>query len=85
MDPIGTGSRRILRTAQGVSLAFLVAFALHAQFWRGDGLDGLFNDWVYNGLVVGAATLCIVRGLRQRGDRLPWLLIGFALALWSAA
>jgi diguanylate cyclase (GGDEF)-like protein len=85
MDPSQTGSRLLLRLAQGVSFALLVAFALHAALGRGDSLDGFFNDWVYNGLVVSAAAFCLVRAAVHRADRLPWLLVGFALALWSGA
>jgi two-component system, cell cycle response regulator len=85
MDPIGTGSRRFLRFTQGVAFAFLAAFSLHAVFWRGGALDGFFNDWVYNGLVLTAAASCLVRAVRHRIDRVPWALLGLALALWAAA
>src|SRR3954447_3432523 len=85
MDQSQTRFRLPLRLAQGVTFAFLVAFALHAALWRGGSLDGFFNDWVYNGLVVSAAGFCLVRAATVRVDRLPWLLLGFALALWAAA
>src|SRR4051794_30092359 len=85
MDGTKTGTGRFLRLTQGVAFAFLAAFAAHALFWRGDGLDGFFNDWVYNGLVVTAAASCIVRAARHGGDRLPWGLLGLGLLLWSAA
>ena len=85
MDPIGTGSRRILRLSQGVAFALLAAFAVHALFWRGSALDGFFNDWVYNGLVIGAATSCLLRAWRVKVDRMPWTLLGIALALWAGA
>jgi diguanylate cyclase (GGDEF)-like protein len=85
MDPIGTGSRRILRLSQGVAFAFLAAFALHAIFWRGSALDSFFNDWVYNGLVIGAAVSCLLRAVLVKVDRTPWALLGFALALWAGA
>jgi two-component system cell cycle response regulator len=71
--------------AQGVTFALLLAFALHAALWHGDHLDGFFNDWVYNGLVVAAAGFCLVRAARYRVDRLPWLLLGLALSLWAGA
>ena len=68
-----------------MAFAFLVAFALHAQFARGGALDTFFNDWVYNGLVVGAAALCLLRAAKVPGDRLPWALLGLALSLWAGA
>src|SRR4051812_31312692 len=85
MDPTETGHRRLLRLTQGVAFAFLIAFTLHALFWRGDGLDGFFNDWVYNGLVVASAVLCLTRAVRRRSDRLAWALIGVALSMWASA
>src|SRR3954452_4122255 len=85
MDGTKTGSGRFLRLTQGVAFAFLAAFAAHALFRRGDGLEGFFSDWVYNGLVVTAAASCLVRSSRRRGDRLPWGLLGLGLLLWSGA
>src|SRR5829696_3436544 len=85
MDPIGTGSRRTLRLTQGVAFAFLAAFSLHAIFWRGSALEGFFNDWVYNGLVIGAAVSCLLRAVRVKVDRSPWMLLGVALGLWAGA
>ena len=85
MDPIGTGSRRFLRTTQAVAFAFLAAFAAHAVFWRGGSLDGFFNDWVYNALILTAAASSVVRAVRIRTDRAAWLLVGLGLALWAGA
>jgi diguanylate cyclase (GGDEF)-like protein len=85
MDGTATGSRRILRLSQGVAFAFLAAFVLHALFWRGTALDGFFNDWVYNGLVVASAVSCLLRAAIRAEDRLAWLLLGIALAFWAAA
>src|SRR3954454_3269630 len=85
MDGTKTGSGRFLRLTQGGAFAFLAAFAAHALFRRGDGLEGFFSDWVYNGLVLTAAASCLVRSARRRGDRLPWGLLGLGLLLWSGA
>jgi diguanylate cyclase (GGDEF)-like protein len=85
MDSNGTGSRRALRTIWGVVFAFLVAYALHTLFWRGGSLDGFFNDWVYNGLVVISAASCLVRAALHRTYRIAWALIGAGLSLWAAA
>jgi two-component system cell cycle response regulator len=85
MEQIGTGSRRFLRLTQGLAFAFLVAFAAHAVFRRGDGLDGFFNDWVYNALVLVSAASCVVRAIRVEALRLPWMLLGLGLGFWAAA
>src|SRR3954453_13730669 len=82
---MATTSRRFARLTGGVALAFLIAFFAHARFRKGDGLDGFFNDWVYNGLVLVAAASAMLRAVRVRTDRVAWLLIGTALALWAAA
>src|SRR4051794_22819171 len=85
MDSKKTGSRLPLRLAQGVTFAFLAAFALHAEFWRGGSLDGFFNDWVYNALVVASALFCLARAAGYKAARVPWLLLGVALTLWAGA
>src|SRR5436305_5538911 len=83
--PTRNQRRRFLRVTQTVAFAFLVAFSVHALFWRGKGLDHFFNDWVYNGLVLAAAASCLTRAVRIRRDRAPWLVLGIGLALWAAA
>jgi two-component system cell cycle response regulator len=70
--------------AQAVAFAFLLAFFAHALFGQGT-LDGFFNDWVYNALVLVSAVSALLRGIRVRAYRAVWLLIGAGLALWSAA
>ena len=46
-------------------------------------LDAIFDTFVYNGLLVAASLVCLARGLLVRAERLPWLLLGTALALWT--
>src|SRR3954447_8315810 len=82
---MATTSRRFARLTGGMALAFLIAFFAHALFWKGDGLDGFFNDWVYNGLVLVAAASALTRGVRIRENRAAWFFLGGGLALWSAA
>jgi diguanylate cyclase (GGDEF)-like protein len=85
MDHNGTGSRRVHRAIWGVAFGLLGAFALYALFWRGGALDGFFNDWVYNALVVGSAASCLIRAAVRDDNRLAWALIGVGLSLWAAA
>jgi len=47
-------------------------------------VDAFFDSWVYNGLLVAASLACLGRGLAVKAERLPWLLLGLALALWTA-
>ena len=46
-------------------------------------VDAIFDTFVYNGLLVAASLVCLARGLLVRAERLPWLLLGTALALWT--
>jgi two-component system, cell cycle response regulator len=69
-----------------LGLAF-AAYCLHALFGLGGkGLDGFFNDWLYNGILVLCALACFARCLvRPKEQRWAWLLIGVALAMWATA
>ena len=69
--------------------ALLVGLALHALHGLG-GVDfGLpatvFDDWLYNGVLMGAALVCVARAVIVREERLAWALIGAGLISWSAA
>ena len=46
-------------------------------------VDAFFDSWVYNGLLVAASLACLARGFAVKAERLPWLLLGIALALWT--
>src|SRR4030095_16534808 len=68
----------------GGALVGLLAHVLHTTVGLGgSGLDGIFNDWVYNVVFLAAALACVVRGLVVPVDRGAWLAIGAGL-LFSA-
>jgi diguanylate cyclase (GGDEF)-like protein len=46
-------------------------------------LDRFFDTWVYTGLLLASSAACLARGLLVHAERLPWLLLGTALLLWS--
>jgi len=78
--------RKFLRATQALSFVALAVFALHAGLhFGGKGLDSLFNDWVYNGLVLISALSCLVRAVSTREHRTAWLLLGAGLLAWTAA
>src|SRR3954470_24596580 len=85
-EPNDPSTRRFVRAFQGACWLLLAAFAAHAAFGLGGtSLDGLFNDWVYNALILAAAASCLVRGMKVSVDRAAWLLLGLGLTAWAAA
>src|SRR4051812_40815359 len=79
--------RRPLLTASRVlAVLGLLGFAAHTGLgFGGDALDGFFNDWVYNGLVLLSSIWCLARAALVRTDRGAWALIGLGLACWATA
>src|SRR4051794_21270998 len=79
--------RRPLLTASRVlAVLGLLGFAAHTGLgFGGDALDGFFNDWVYNGLVLISSIWCLARAALVRTDRGAWALIGLGLACWATA
>src|SRR5256714_1932797 len=84
--PTSDKPRKVLRLIQAVVFGALVVFALHAGFHvGGKSLDGFFNDWLYNALVLVSAISCLVRAIRVREHRAAWMLLGAGLLAWTAA
>ena len=65
--------------------AVLVAlYAAHQGLGLGGrGVDGLFDDWINDGLLWCAAVACLGGALRQGRSRAAWLLVALALASWA--
>jgi diguanylate cyclase (GGDEF)-like protein len=67
-----------------VAFAALAAHAAHTGLGvGGPELNGFFDEWLYNGLMLGAALACVLRGVVRSGDRAVWLLLGFGALAWS--
>jgi len=49
----------------------------------GRGVDGLFDDWINDGLLWCAAVACLVGALRASRSQAAWLLVALALASWA--
>jgi two-component system cell cycle response regulator len=74
-----------VRLLLAASAGLLAIFALHAAVpFGGAGVHGFVTDGVYNAVLVLASALTLARGVAVRAERLPWLLIGTGMALWSA-
>jgi diguanylate cyclase (GGDEF)-like protein len=65
-------------------LAVTAAYGIEALLGAHGPVDSFFDSWVYNGLLVAASLACLARGIAVKAERLPWLLLGIALALWTA-
>ena len=65
-------------------LAVTAAYGIEALLGAHGPVDSVFDSWVYNGLLVAASLACLARGIAVKAERLPWLLLGIALALWTA-
>jgi two-component system cell cycle response regulator len=70
----------------GAALALgYLAFVVHAALQSGDSAGSeLFDTWLYEGLLIGAAGLCLARAKLVRRERAAWLLIGLGLSVWVA-
>jgi two-component system, cell cycle response regulator len=67
-----------------VLVAGLVALALHTGAGIGGrSLDGLFEDGLYNVLMLGAALAVLARATFLERQRLAWLTIGVGVLSWS--
>ena len=65
--------------------AILVAlYAAHQGFGLGGrSVNGLFDDWINDGLLWCAAVACAGGALKARRSRAAWLLVSLALAVWA--
>jgi len=64
-------------------LALTAAYGMESLLGVHGPVDAFFDSWVYNGLLVLASVACVARGVAVKAERLPWLLLGIALALWT--
>jgi diguanylate cyclase (GGDEF)-like protein len=70
--------------AAGVLAAAFALLAAHLLLGLGgEGRNDFYDHWLYDGLMVAAAGICLARVLRP-GHRLAWLLIGLALLAFAA-
>jgi diguanylate cyclase (GGDEF)-like protein len=73
---------RALRVAAAVALAALLAQGVLGS--PADRLDAFFGSWVYDGVIVASAVLCLLRAVLVRRERAGWAFLAAALLAWSA-
>src|SRR6185369_14908965 len=64
--------------------SLLSSSALWERLSTADVTSVTAEDWVYDALMVGAASACLARAWLIKSERLAWGLIGLALAVWTA-
>src|SRR4051794_8874045 len=48
------------------------------------GYSTLIDDWLGNGVLFGAMTICLLRGALIRAERCAWVALGVGIGLWTA-
>jgi len=83
--PAASLSPRVRGALRVAAVAGLLALALHiahGQFGVGGrALNDFVKDWIYDGIIVGAAISCLVRGWLVPDGRAAWLVLGAGLTL----
>ncbi|MGH2854420.1 MAG: diguanylate cyclase domain-containing protein, partial [Solirubrobacteraceae bacterium] len=51
----------------------------------GESIDRVFDDWLYDAVMVGCAAVCLARGLTIATAKVAWLALGFSLSCDAAA
>jgi two-component system, cell cycle response regulator len=77
-------NRSLVIAAQAVLGAGLVLLASHTLLGvGGNGTNELFDHWLYDGLTMSAALICLARVVFVSAERGAWLLIGLGLLGWA--
>ena len=83
----GSLRRAIVTDLRTASVAALLLYAARAILWPGGGGalgQHLFEDALFNGLLVAGALLCLLRATWIPNERAAWLTLGSGLAAWAA-
>jgi two-component system cell cycle response regulator len=77
-------NRSLVIAAQAALAGGLLLLASHTLFGiGGDGPSDLFDHWLYDGLTMSAALICLARVAFVSTERAPWALIGLGLLGWA--
>jgi two-component system cell cycle response regulator len=72
------------RVLRAVTVIGLCAYAVHSLTGLGGrGLDGFFENWVFNGLLLASSALCLLRAAWSRLERGAWGALGVGLGCWG--
>jgi two-component system cell cycle response regulator len=81
---VSESRQRVAWIVLAVAVIGLCAYAAHSLAGLGGGgLNGFFEDWVFNGLFFVASALCLLRAAWSRIDRGAWTALGVGLGCWG--
>jgi two-component system cell cycle response regulator len=81
---VGEPRNLAARLLRGLALFGLLAYASHSLAGLGGrGLDGFFEDWVFNLLLCAGAALCLLRAALSSCERSAWSALGIGLGCWA--
>lgn len=70
---------------RGAAFIGLLSYAAHSLLGPGGhASDGVFEDWVFNALLLSGAALCLWRAACSEAERGAWGAMGLGLACWAA-
>ena len=77
--------RGILQASAASVVLTLIAYAMFVGFEHdaGPAVDSFFKTWLFSGILVMAATICMLRAAWVREDRVTWWVLGIGMALWA--
>jgi len=82
---LSTPRRAVVRALLALVIGGFVAFcAFVGPGWGRGRLDTLFNDFVYNALLLLPALACLLRAAWVPAERRAWGVVGLAMLFWSA-
>jgi two-component system cell cycle response regulator len=82
--PAARRGRPLLAAARWLAVAGLLAYSAHSLLGAcGHGLDGFFENWVFNALLCAGATMCLARAVCSPLERPAWAALGVGLGCWA--
>ncbi len=82
---LSTPRRAVVRALLALVLGGFVGFcAFVGPGWGRGRLDTLFNDFIYNALLLLPALACLLRAAWVPAERRAWGVVGLAMLFWSA-
>ena len=81
---LGRRQRWVVWVLRGVAVLGVCAYAAHSLAGLGgQRLDGFFEQWLFNGLLLAGAALCLLRVAWSPHERSAWTALGVGLGCWT--